>query len=98
MYPGKKEYVSVRNDGKRDRNTGIIVKPHYTHLPYITWNRKIKCTNVVIISDYMKHDTSTVHAFISILNSYVKEELPGHNKLIYFSEGAASQYKKTQKR
>ena len=39
-------------------------------------NGKIKCTNVVIISDCMKHDTSTVHAFISRLISYVKEELP----------------------
>ena len=38
---------------------------------------KIKCTNVVIISDCMKHDTSTVHAFVSRLISYVKEELPG---------------------
>ena len=57
-------------------------------------NGKIKCTNVVIISDCMKHDTSTVHAFISRLISYVKEELPGHNKLKNFSDGAASQYKK----
>ena len=45
-------------------------------------DRKIQCTNVVIISDCMKHDTATVHAFISRLISYVKEELPGHNKLI----------------
>ena len=56
---------------------------------------KIKCINVVINSDYMKHDISTVHAFVSNLTSYVKEELPGHNKLIYFSDGAASQYIKT---
>ena len=74
---------------------------------------KIKCTNVVIISDCMNHDVgympiisklvnlnpiisklqSTVHALVSRLISYVKEQLPGHNKLIYFSDGAASQYK-----
>ena len=56
---------------------------------------KIKSTNVVIISDGMKHDTSTVNAFVSRLISYVKEELPEHNKLIYFSDGDVSQYKKT---
>ena len=56
-------------------------------------DRKIKCTNIVIISDCMMHDTPTVHAFVSRLISYVKEELPGHNKLKYFSDGTASQYK-----
>ena len=46
-------------------------------------------TNFVINSECMKHDTATVHSFVSRLISYVKEELPGHNILIYFSDGAA---------
>lgn len=54
---------------------------------------ELKCTSVVMISDCMKHDTTTVHAFISQLVPFIKEQLPGKHKLIYFSDGAASQYK-----
>ena len=41
----------------------------------------------------MKHDAATVHAFVSRLISYVKEELQGLNKLIYVGNRAASHYK-----
>ena len=41
----------------------------------------------------MAHDTITVHAFITRLIEYLKEVKPECKKLIYFSDGAASQYK-----
>jgi hypothetical protein len=54
---------------------------------------QLKCLNVCIISDCLKHDTITVHAFISAMVSHLKATLPSMNKIIYFSDGAASQYK-----
>jgi hypothetical protein len=41
----------------------------------------------------MKHATSTVHAFNTKLLSHLKVVLPKVNKIVYFSDGAASQYK-----
>ena len=49
--------------------------------------------SVCIISDCLKHDTTAVHAFISRLMPHLKEELPAISKIVYFSDGAASQYK-----
>ena len=40
-----------------------------------------------------KHDTTTVHAFITTVMSYIKHEFSFVQKIIYFSDGAASQYK-----
>ena len=46
-----------------------------------------------MISDYLKHDTVTVHCFIAKLIPDMKQVIPGLEKLKYFSDGAASQYK-----
>lgn len=54
---------------------------------------ELKCMSVCVISDRMKHDTTAVHAFISRLILHLKEELPSITKVVYFSDGAASQYK-----
>ena len=48
----------------------------------------------VIISDCLQHDTIAVFQFQSSLLSFLKETLPCKpKKIIYFSDGAASQYK-----
>ena len=41
----------------------------------------------------MKHDTVTVHTFQTVVLKYLKERIPDLKKVIYFSDGAASQYK-----
>ena len=41
----------------------------------------------------MRHDTKTVHAFNCKVISYIKENLDAITKVLYFSDGAASQYK-----
>jgi len=60
---------------------------------YYRENETLKCLSFCIISDCMKHDTTTVHAFISVLLFHLKQILPVVKKVIYFSDGAASQYK-----
>ena len=52
----------------------------------------LQCSSICVISDCLKHDTTTVHAFITMVVLYVKAELPFIKKLLYFSDGA-SQYK-----
>jgi len=49
--------------------------------------------SLCVISDHMKHDTVTVYAFMSVVLEHFKSILPGLQKVIYFSDGAASQYK-----
>ena len=41
----------------------------------------------------MIHGTKTVHAFTCKVISYIKENLHSKTKVLYFSDGAASQYK-----
>ncbi|XP_071948717.1 uncharacterized protein [Antedon mediterranea] len=64
--------------------------------PFVIYYREegeLKCLSTSVISDCLKHDTSAVHAFISSIIPYIKEVLPEKTRLIYFSDGAASQYK-----
>lgn len=55
-------------------------------------NTNLKSLNFVIISDCLTHDTIAVHRFQRKLIAYLKDHLP-FEKVIYFSDGAASQYK-----
>ena len=45
------------------------------------------------MSDRLKHDTAEVHAFIRTLLKILKDDFPQLHKIMYFSDGAASQYK-----
>ena len=45
------------------------------------------------ISNCMKHETVTVYAFQKIVLAHLRQHLPQIKKVIYFSDGAASQYK-----
>lgn len=57
-------------------------------------NNDTKSENFVIISDCLTHDTSAVHLFQCRLTSFVKTKFENRiEKMFYFSDGAASQYK-----
>ncbi|XP_071950769.1 uncharacterized protein [Antedon mediterranea] len=60
---------------------------------YYKENDELKSLSTCVISDSLKHETSTVHAFITTLLSHLKDVLPHIKKIVYFSDGAASQYK-----
>ncbi len=47
----------------------------------------------VVISDCLHHDTVAVYLFQKKLIAFLKPVLPSSPKIIYFSDGAASQYK-----
>ena len=46
-----------------------------------------------VVSDCMKHDATTVHAFISVIIAQLKKLVPYLSLVKYFSDGASSQYK-----
>jgi hypothetical protein len=54
---------------------------------------ELKCVNYCVVSDCLQHSTTAVHAFISAMIDKLKIVLNALGKLIYFSDGAASQYK-----
>lgn len=53
----------------------------------------VEHTNLVIISDCLKHNTTLVHLFQRYLIKYLKEKYSIVKRIIYFSDGSASQYK-----
>ncbi|XP_034240315.1 uncharacterized protein LOC117644795 [Thrips palmi] len=54
---------------------------------------KVEADNLVIISDHLKHVTSTVSKFQDVLMDYLKKKHENLAKVIYFSDGCAGQYK-----
>ena len=61
---------------------------YYTHL------EKQCHLSYVIVSDCLQHDTVAVYLFQKKLNGFLKHALPtSPKKIIYMSDGAASQYK-----
>ena len=53
----------------------------------------LKSKSFCIISDSLLHDVNSVYAFQANLVPLLKEILPQLNKVIYFSDGCAAQYK-----
>lgn len=60
---------------------------------YAWQNGEIKPLNCVIISDYLDHNTAAIHAFQKYLILFLKSKCPKLRKVIYYSDGAGSQYK-----
>lgn len=57
-------------------------------------DNKLQHLSLVIISDCMAHDTVAVHLFQRLMITFLKQKLPQKlEKIHYFSDGAASQYK-----
>ncbi len=52
-----------------------------------------KCVSVVMISSCMNHDTAVVYLFQKRLIEFLKGKFQNVQRIFYFSDGAASQYK-----
>ena len=65
--------------------------------PFVCYYRSddtLKHISHIVISDFMKHDTVSVHLFQRNLVRFLKDRFDATpSKMIYFSDGAASQYK-----
>ena len=56
-------------------------------------NGKLKCDCYCVISDHLLHDQTAVHCFISLTIPTICTRNPRINRIKYFSEEGASQYK-----
>lgn len=67
----------------------------HTYVIYHKVNDSVKNINYVLISECLQHDASAVHFYNSQLISHLKNQFGAEcvKKIIYFSDGAASQYK-----
>ena len=65
--------------------------------PLVAYYRKedgsLGTISFCVVSDCMKHDATTVHAFISVIIAQLKKLVPDLSLVKYFSDGASSQYK-----
>lgn len=103
LVPG---HVIVKGDFSQNYSITIqdAVQGHYwatdqiTIHPWVCYYRDetssgLKYFSVVMISDYLKHDVATVATFQKHLLDYIKTKVPDVTKVIYFTDGATSQYK-----
>ena len=68
--------------------------------PFVVYHKDgsdIVTSSFCVISDSLKHDTVSVHAFITTLLNHMKTHNPQIQKVFYFSDWAASQYKDLKK-
>ena len=60
---------------------------------YYMDNGEIKSLSLCCISDCLIHNTNSVFAFQTKVLTFLKQKFPGVRKVVYFSDGAAAQYK-----
>ena len=60
---------------------------------YYMKDNTLKTLSICVISDCMQHDSITVHVFLRAVLSFISETMPNIEHVMYFSDGAASQYK-----
>ena len=61
--------------------------------PFVQQDGQLEHICMCVISDRLKHDTITVYSFMKVIIPYLKESYSQIEKIHYFSDGAASQYK-----
>lgn len=75
-------------------NTQATVHPFACYYKSIDENEStVIPLSLVIISNNLTHNTTAVYRFQEVLTSFLKEKIPNVSKIIYFSDGAAAQYK-----
>lgn len=75
-------------------------KPQYTIHPicfYYKENNEVKNKSLIIIAESLKHDINAVYLFQTKLVEYLRRERGSTRKIIFLSDGAASQYKNKKK-
>ena len=72
---------------------GVKNTAHYNPSLYILLTMEIFNTILCFISDDNHHDTNFVYKIQTILVDCLKENLPIVDKIFYFSDGCAEQYK-----
>ena len=60
---------------------------------YLKVNNILTVKSTCIITNHLTHNTSAVHSFLKIVLDYIKVNFKEVVHIIYFSDGAASQYK-----
>ena len=68
--------------------------------PFVAYYResgKLEHVSYVIISDCLHHDTIAVHLFQKNLVQFLQEKFSKVDKILYFSDGSAAQYKNRKK-
>lgn len=73
-------------------NSQATIHP-FTMYYKIADSDELKNVNFCIISDTTEHYAYTVHAFIEKITEILKKDFPWIKKIIYFSDGAPTQYK-----
>ena len=75
-------------------NSQAIIHPFVTYYkPADDKSDKIEHLSYVISSDCLKHHTVAVYMFQDKMMKHLKDVIPCMKRVIYFSDGAASQYK-----
>jgi hypothetical protein len=62
-------------------------------IAYLNVSGKISPHSIAVISNCNSHNTVAVHSFLRPVLNHVKELCPTVQKVLYFTDGAASQYK-----
>ena len=65
--------------------------------PFVAYYRESEKLSYVIISDCLHHDTIAVYLFQKSLVQFLQEKISKVDKIIYFSDASAAQYKNQKK-
>lgn len=60
---------------------------------YYFENNEIKCCSIIVIAESLEHNAISVYQFQNKLVEFVKNKFEAVSKIIFFSDGAGSQYK-----
>ena len=74
------------------QNSKATLHPFAAYYRDLSTN-ELRCGSYCAISDHLKHKQTTVHCFLTKLQSLICNNLPHITSIKYFIDGAASQYK-----
>ena len=86
-------YSFIVQDAAHWENTQATLHPFVAYFHSSVQDNNLQHTSMCIISDSRKHTTAAVHTYQRHVLPFLREILPNLNKIHYFSDGCAGQYK-----
>ena len=86
-------YSSITQDAIQSAHWSSVQTALHTTVAYLKVDGKVTHENIVVVSDCLEKNSSSVFAFLKATLEYIKSKYPNLTSVSYFTDGSAAQYK-----
>ena len=86
-------YSSITQDAIQSAHWSSVQTALHTSVVYLKIDGKVIHENIVVVSDSLEKNSSSVYAFLDETIKFIQSKYPEISNVMYFTNGSAAQYK-----